>query len=323
VSDDRPHLILGGCGFIGRHVAVLLARGGERVVVAARAPPAFAFPEDVAERISWTPFRMEDADWDSLIEGVGAIHHYAWSSIPASANRNPAADLAVNVTRTLGLLEALRRRGQQGNRVPLIFASSGGTVYGALRRVPARETDELAPLGAHGAGKAAAELYLGVYRNLYGLDCRIARIANPFGAGQDARRGQGAVTTFLNHALAGQPITIWGDGEVVRDYIHIADAAAGLVALARAPHREDRMVFNIASGHGESLNGIIAELRTRLGRPLEVHYEPGRGFDVPISILDVTLAREMLGWSPQLSFAEGVSRTLADLERSAMFSKLD
>jgi UDP-glucose 4-epimerase len=323
VSDNRPHLILGGCGFIGRHVAVLLARGGDRVVVAARAPPAYAFPEDVAERISWVPFRMEDIDWDTLIEGVGAIHHYAWSSIPASANRNPAADLAVNVTRTLGLLEALRRQGQQGKQVPLIFASSGGTVYGALRRVPARETDELAPLGAHGAGKAAAELYLGVYRSLYGLDCRIARIANPFGAGQDPRRGQGAATTFLYRALAGQPITVWGDGEVVRDYIHVADAAAGLVALTRSPRCEGRAVFNIANGKGVSLNAIIAELRTRRGRSLEVHYEPGRGFDVPVSVLDVTLAREVLGWSPRLSFAEGLSRTLADLERSATFSTLD
>ena len=322
MSDDRPHLILGGGGFIGRHVAVLLARAGQPVVVAARTAPPYAFPDDVAERISWTPFRMEEADWDALTEGVAAIHHYAWSSIPATANRNPAADLAVNVTRTLGLLEALRRRGDEGRRVPLVFASSGGTVYGALRRVPARETDELAPLGAHGAGKAAAELYLGVYRSLHGLDCRIARIANPFGAGQDPTRGQGAITTFLHHALSGQPITIWGDGEVVRDYIHIADAAAGLVALARAPRRDGRAVFNIASARGVSLNDIIAELRARLARAIEVRYEPARGFDVPVSVLDVTLARDQLGWGPLLSFAEGMSRTLADLERATAFSTL-
>jgi UDP-glucose 4-epimerase len=322
VSDDRPHLILGGGGFIGRHVAVLLARAGKRVLVAARAAPTFAFPEDVAERISWTPFRMEDVDWDALIDGTASIHHYAWSSIPASANRNPAADLAVNVTRTLGLLEALRRRGGEGTRVPLVFASSGGTVYGALRRVPAHESDELAPLGAHGAGKAAAELYLGVYRGLHGLDCRIARIANPFGAGQDPTRGQGAVTTFVHHALAGRPITIWGDGEVVRDYIHICDAAAGLAALAGVPRPPTSAVFNIASGEGVSLNAIVAALRERLGRPVEVRYEPGRGFDVPVSVLDIARARVELGWAPRLSFAEGVSRTLADLERATAFSTL-
>jgi UDP-glucose 4-epimerase len=207
--------------------------------------------------------------------------------------------------------------------VPLVFASSGGTVYGALRRVPARESDALAPLGAHGAGKAAAELYLGVYRSLHGLDCRVARIANPFGAGQDPTRGQGAATTFLHHALAGRPITIWGDGEVVRDYIHITDTAAGLAALALAPRMEGAAVFNIASGRGVSLNDIVAELKARLHHPIEVRYEPGRGFDVPVSILDVTLARDMLGWSPRVSFAEGVSRTLADLERGTAFSTLD
>ena len=312
--------MLGGCGFIGRHVAVLLARLGHRVVLADRAVPSYAFPAELRARIAWAPFDMASAGWESLIEGAAVVHHYAWTTIPATANADPAADLAVNVGSTLALLDAMRRR---ADRPRLVFASSGGTVYGRLRHVPVHEDHPLAPITAYGVGKAAVELYLGHYRAIYGLDCRVARLANPFGAGQDLARGQGATTTFLHHALNRLPITIWGDGETVRDYIHISDAALGLVALARAPRLDGPWTFNIASGHGVSLNGIVAELEARLGRTLQVHREPGRPFDVPISVLDVSLARVALGWSPRLSFSDGMARTLRDLERRADLSTLD
>ena len=153
----------------------------------------------------------------------------ASGSLPATANANPLGDLLGNVGATVALLDALARRGA----ARVVFASSGGTVYGRLERTPVPEDHRLAPITAYGAGKATAETYLGLYRSLHGLDCRVARIANPYGAGQDLSRGQGAVTTFLHHAITGQPISIWGSGEVVRDYIHISDTARGLVRTLR------------------------------------------------------------------------------------------
>lgn len=313
-EKSLQHLILGGCGFIGKHVAALLAYNGHRVVLADRSPLTCEFPADIRDRISWRSLELATADWDELVDASAVVHHYAWNSIPATANCRPVDDLVANVVPTLALLEALRRRGLEGAPV-VVFASSGGTVYGKLLRVPAHENHPLCPISAYGAGKAAAEHYLGLYRALHGLDCRIARLSNPFGAGQDLSRGQGAVTTFLHRALTRQPIVIWGDGEVVRDYIHVSDAAAGLVALACAPAMEGPSLFNIGSGQGVSLNGIIAELKVRLGRHIEVRYEPARTFDVPINVLDVTLAREALGWAPKLSFSAGIARTLADLAR--------
>jgi UDP-glucose 4-epimerase len=281
--------------------------------------PPFEFPADVRARITWTRFDMAAADWEALITDADVIHHYAWTTIPATANVDPQGDLAANVVPTLALLETLRRR---ASRPRLVFASSGGTVYGRLRHVPASEDHPLAPITAYGAGKAAVELYLGYYRAMYGLDCRAARLANPFGAGQDFTRGQGAATTFLHQALTDRTITIWGDGEAVRDYIHISDAAGGLVALACAPQSDGPWIFNIGSGHGVSLNGIVTELEARLGRKIKVRYEPGRPFDVPISVLDVTLARAVLGWSARLSFSDGMVRTLQDLEQGGAFSNL-
>src|SRR3984893_3095126 len=310
------HLILGGRGFIGRHVALLLAHTGHNVMLADRVRPEYSFPPGVAERLSWQPLEFASADWDALVADAAVVHHYAWTSIPASANNNPFGDLTSNVAGTLALLEALRRRGD----ARIVFASSGRTVYGKLQTIPVSEDHPLMPITAYGAGKAAAEIYLGLYRALHGLDCRVARIANPYGAGQNLARGQGAVTTFVHHALTNQPIVIWGDGEVVRDYIHVTDVATAVVALALRPHLDKFRTFNIGSGTGVSLNGLIAELEKRLNRRLDVRREPARPFDVPISVLDISRARNLRDWVPRLSFAEGIERTISDLAGNAALS---
>ena len=302
------HLILGGCGFIGRAVADLLVADGAGVVLADRVAPG-----PLPAGISYVPFDLATADWDALIAEADVVHHYAWSTIPATANADPAGDLAQNVLPTLALLDAMKRRGAAAPR--MLFTSSGGTVYGRLRRVPVPEDHPLQPITAYGAGKAAVELYIGQSRALHGLDCRVARVSNPFGAGQNVARGQGAVSTFLHKALHDEPIEIWGDGEVMRDYIHISDAAAGLVALAGAEMSDGTHTFNIASGKGASLNGIITEIEHRLGHRLAVRRSAARSFDVPVSILDIGLAEEVLGWRPQLSFADGMALTIKDLTR--------
>lgn len=297
---------------------MVLARAGDTVVIADRVQPAFAFPPDVADLISWQRFELASADWDTLVAETDVVHHYAWTSIPATANANPLGDLISNVGATLSLLDALHRRGQG----KLIFASSGGTVYGKVVETPITEQHPLLPITAYGAGKVAAETYLGLYRALHGIDCRIARISNPFGAGQDIAKGQGAVTKFLHSALNDQEIVIWGDGTVVRDYIHISDVANALVSLAGTPDLGDRYVFNIGSGHGTSLNTIISELAVLLKKTLNVTRVAARSFDVPTNVLDISRASEILRWQPSLGFTDGLVLTLKDLEDEAVFSTL-
>jgi UDP-glucose 4-epimerase len=307
---------LGGCGFIGRHVALELARAGFHVVIADRVQPEFSFPSDAARRISWRRLEFASADWDALLAEAAVVHHYAWTSIPASANHNPFGDLTANISGTLGLLEAMRRKG----RGRLIFPSSGGTVYGKLKTVPVSEDTPLMPITAYGAGKATAEIYFGLYRSLYGIDCRVARISNPYGVGQNVARGQGAVTTFLYHALKKQPIVIWGDGEVVRDYIHVTDVASAMIELALRPSLTEFHTFNIGSGTGISLNRILAEIEKYLNQRLDIRREPGRAFDVPVNVLDVSRARQTLGWVPRLSFADGIARTISEMNENAVLS---
>lgn len=321
------HVILGGCGFIGRHVALALKRRGDDVILADVVEPSAAITASLP-----VEFRRVDPvhpDWEGLTRNAEVVHHYAWTTVPSSANADPLADLDANLRETLRLLETLRRCRQETGTVPrIVFSSSGGTVYGPIRHTPVQESHPYNPINAYGASKAAAEIYLASYRAAHGVDCRIARISNPYGAGQNPARRQGAASTFLFQALAGETISIWGDGSVVRDYIHIADLAAALVALADAPAdrlggMQETPIFNIGSGEGISLNGILDVLRDRLSLAPIVDYQPGRAFDVPVSVLDIAKARRLLNWSPRLSFADGYARMLDDVRSpNPLFSTL-
>lgn len=314
------HVILGGSGFIGRHVALQLARAGHGVLIVDRLPPLAKFPPEFAERIRFVAAELGEADWERLLDGATVVHHYAWASIPASANANAMGDLTTNVMITIAVLDAIRRIGHNST---VVFSSSGGSVYGKLLKTPVSEDHPTAPITAYAAGKATAEIYLGLYRALYGLDCRVARISNPFGAGQDLARGLGAATKFLHCALTDTPIEIWGDGEVVRDYIHIADVAAALTVLAVAPRHAEHSIFNIGSGSGLSLNKIVQHIESHLGRKIQVQYKAGRSFDVAVSVLDISRTQSVLGWSPKLSFAAGVERTFTDLAAGLELSTLN
>lgn len=305
------HLILGGNGFIGRHVALALARSGRSVVLAARQPP-HSLPVDVEPGlVHYVPFDLERADWTTLVQGHSVIHHYAWSSIPATAALDPVNDLNINVRSTLGLLEAMRRHGGQR----LLFASSGGTIYGRLGRKLARENDLARPMSTYGVGKLAAEHYIRVYRLNHGVDGRIARLSNPFGAGQDARRSFGAISNFMKKALSGEPIQIWGNGEIVRDYVYVWDVVRALVALADVHVQDDEApLFNVASGEGVSLNELVVVLSRLVGHELEVQYSSARRFDVPYNVLDASDAYRLLGWKSELTLEEGMRRMLSDLQ---------
>jgi len=321
----KTHLILGGCGFIGRHVALALYQRGDNVVLA-----DVAEPSGLLQKILPVEFRKvgnTPVDWAELVDGVDVIHHYAWTTVPASADANPIADLDSNLREMVSLLEVLRARKTAGKQTEVIFSSSGGTVYGPITRTPVDEEHPFNPTNAYGASKAAAEIYLCYYRKSHGIDCRIARISNPYGAGQNPAKRQGAASTFIFQALEGEQISIWGDGSVVRDYIHISDLIAALVALSDTSEEDisklDKPVFNIGSGVGVSLNDILSVLRNELGLDPQVTYQEGRSFDIPVSVLDISKAQTVLKWQPSLTFSQGYARMLSDLRQSStLFSTL-
>lgn len=183
-----------------------------------------------------------------------------------------------------------------------------GTVYGIPERIPVAEGHPTEPLVSYGIAKLAIEKYLNLYWYLHGLEYSVLRVANPYGERQRVDTAQGAVAVFLSKALAGDPIEIWGDGSVTRDYIYIEDVVDAFIMAMN--HEGEPRVFNIGSGEGRSLNQLLTTIEDLLGRPVERRYLPPRKFDVPVNVLDISRARDVLGWQPRVSFRDGLGRTL-------------
>jgi UDP-glucose 4-epimerase len=312
VKLDVRCLVTGGGGFIGRELVRALLERGHGVRVVNRSPPAGCGLANLL-RAEWRIADLCDEafDWAFLLAGCSVVYHLAWTSLPASSNTAPARDLSENLLAGLRLLEAARVAG----RPRIVFISSGGTVYGRARCLPIGEDHPTRPLCAYGISKLAMENYLTLYRELHGVESVVLRVANAFGPGQDPSRQQGAVAAFLRRAMAGLPLCIWGDGEVVRDYVHVSDVVAALIRAGEAalPANREDPVYNIGSGKGRSLNEVVAAIR-KLGLAVEVAHEPARGFDVPANVLDYTRAADQLGWFPRASFADALEHMAREIE---------
>jgi UDP-glucose 4-epimerase len=241
----------------------------------------------------------------NAIAGCEIIFHLVTASTPASANLDKVVDLTANVASTLHLLDACRETSVKR----VVFVSSGGTIYGIPDQVPTPETSPTNPITAYGISKLAIEKYLGLYEYLYGLEYRVVRVANPFGPYQTAIKNQGVIAAFLRQALTHEPIEMWGDGSITRDYVFIDDVVESLKLAAT--HGGAGRIFNIGSGEGRTLNEIVASINRLLGKEIQVNRRSGRTVDVPVSILDTSFAARELNWYPRTPFEEGLASTIS------------
>ncbi len=297
-------LVTGAAGFIGQALCRALHAQGRQVRAMVRSHPVSPIGPDI-------DYRQLDlakpVDWRSHLEGVDTVYHLAWSTIPASAESAPAHDLSLNVGALIGLLEAA----QHHERIRVVFPSSGGTVYGPSEVLPIPEDHPRHPISAYGVAKLAAESYINFYRVAHGVNSVILRISNPYGPGQNPAKGLGVVTHFARAAAVGRPLTLFGEGLTVRDFVYIDDLVEAM--LSAGEKRAIHGPINIGAGVGHSLCDIIALLEQHFQRPMTVIQKPGRLFDVPACVLDTTRARQYLGWAPRLSFGEGLHRLLAEI----------
>jgi UDP-glucose 4-epimerase len=291
-------LILGGCGFIGRHVVnALTAQHLSVVVLDVHADPSLS-----GARCTYVPGDFSDTTkLDAVMTGHGITHvvHLVSTTLPKSSNEDMPYDVQSNVIQTLRLLDlCVKHRVQR-----LLFMSSGGTVYGAPQQVPVTEDHPNQPLCSYGISKLAIEKYLLLYQHLHGLNSVILRAANPYGPGQNPLSGQGVVANFIHKMHSGQRLEVWGDGETVRDYFYVGDLAD---LTRRALLSSAVGVFNAGSGVGLSLNGLIAVLRQTLDVPADVVYQAARGLDVPAIVLDSSAAFRTFGWRASTPLASGI-----------------
>jgi UDP-glucose 4-epimerase len=286
-------LVIGGSGFIGSHVVDKLLAHQHSVRVFDRRPERFRAP------LSGVDYRFgEFADEMTLVEalsGVDVVYHLISTTVPGTADLDPKTDVRDNLIGTINLLESMQRLGLSR----IFFLSSGGTVYGIPEVVPIPETQALRPINSYGIVKAAIEHYLEMYRRTRGFSPVIVRASNPFGPRQAHSGVQGVISTFLRRILAGEPVEIWGDGAVVRDYLEVGDLSE-LCVRAGTSDREG--AYNGGSGIGLSVNEVVEAVRSVTGAHVKVIYKQGRSVDAPKSVLDCSRAKNDFGWECRTEF---------------------
>lgn len=297
-------IVAGGAGFIGSHIVDdLHARGhdvlaidnlssGRRSNLDVRVP----FVElDLLERERLTKFLV--------VEKPEAVIHLAAQKSVGASVANPINDAHENVIGSLHLLEACRMAGTR----KVVFASTGGALYGDTEQLPTREDHATFPESPYGISKLAVEHYLRFYSQIHGFQTVSLRMANVYGPRQDPLGEAGVVAIFCRRALDRDSVTFFGDGHQTRDYTYVKDAARAFVL---AVEQDQSMTVNIGTGRETTLVQLADRLEAIVGHPIPRSHAEGRPGEIRRSCLDPSLAKISLGWVPRFSLEEGLAETV-------------
>jgi UDP-glucose 4-epimerase len=297
-------VVMGGGGFIGSHLTEALLLRHDRVTVFDKpGAPYLEILLNKGANIILGDFLDPTAVQKALISAE-TVFHLISTTVPKSSIDNPIFDIETNLIGSINLLNLARNAGVN----KIVYASSGGTVYGVPKEIPISEDHPTDPICSYGIIKLAVEKYLRLFWTLSGMNYCILRFSNAYGERQIVNSAQGIISTIIDKELHNKKLTIWGDGSVIRDYIHVSDIVSAFL-LASTDIEEPR-IFNIGSGIGHSVNDIVNTIESLLGKKIDIVYEPGRAYDVPINILNVSLAKKFLGWEPKKILADGIYQTL-------------
>lgn len=265
--------VLGGNGFIGSKFCSLIAQYEEAISF------DICEPSKKIKNIQYVVGDYFDLmSLEEIVKNADIIVHAISLLNPTNSNEKYFIGYSQEVVQLVHLCDFISRYNKK-----LVFLSSGGTVYGDSYHIAVKEDFATNPLNHYGSVKACMENIIRTFRHQVGLQACIARISNPYGEGQDFHKGVGFIDAVVRKGIQGDVIEIWGDGENIRDYIHIDDACRMLYALCKCEVTDD--IYNISTGIGTSQNQIIAYVSHVLG-PLNVVYKDRRLIDARISILD-------------------------------------
>ncbi|NLG17165.1 MAG: NAD-dependent epimerase/dehydratase family protein [Fibrobacter sp.] len=301
-------IVTGANGFIGRHlVKELLSRGHDQIIPLFRSrnvPPGLA---DL--HIEHGSFGDPELLTKTLLRG-DTVFHLGCTSFPAISESSIVNDIEENIIGTVRLIKACC----EAKISRFIFISSGGTVYGKGNCVPFKESDPLLPVNSHGVMKTTVENYIRVHSNLAGLKYVIVRVSNPFGIDEIKERPQGIIDTALRRILINKKMDIWGDGQVVRDFLFIDDLTRALEKIYTSGIYNE--VINIGSGSGTTIKDALIEVENSVGKKLDLNHLPPRPFDLEYNVLDIGKAKKLLGWVPSFKLSEGIIESLRRLTQS-------
>jgi len=309
----RRVLITGGAGFIGSHVADAHLAAGDEVTVLDDLSTGRRENVPARARLVQADIRSPEARALVAEGGFAVLNHHAAQMDVRRSVEDPVFDAGVNL---LGLLNLLQGAHAGGVR-RVVFASSGGTVYGEGDRLPFTETDPKLPASPYGTAKLASEYYLATFTQLYGLEAAVLRYSNVYGPRQNPHGEAGVIAIFSKRIADGAPITIFGDGGQTRDMVYVLDVAEANVRAAAAPlpplRGLDARAWNIGTGVETTVNRLAELLAEGAGRPATIHRAPARTGEILRSALSVEKASRELGWRPRTSLAEGLRATVRSI----------
>lgn len=295
-------VVTGGAGFIGRALTTALVERGCEVGVVDNAPRAEG-GDGTVETLCADVASPRALEWMTAYRPQIIFHLAAQIDVRQSV-ADPAEDARVNVLGTVCVARAATMAAAHA----VIFSSSGGAIYGDAEVVPTAETAECRPLSPYGASKRGAEVLLETIGRLGGMRVAILRYANVYGPGQDARGEGGVVSIFGRGLKSGRTVTINGDGEQTRDFVHVDDVVAANLA---AWDRRAGGCFNIGTGVETSVNSLFASMARLSGSPVQPHHGNPKLGEVRRSCLDVARARDLLGWLARIDLERGLHATLS------------
>jgi UDP-glucose 4-epimerase len=306
----RRVVVSGGAGFIGSHVVRAYLAAGDEVTVLDDLSSGRV--ENLPAGVPLVRVDVRSPEARALVAtgGFAVLNHHAAQMDVRRSVEDPMYDAQVNVLGLLNLLEGARAGGVRR----VVFASSGGTVYGDGASAPTPETAPKLPASPYGTAKLTSEYYLATFAQLFGLEAVALRYSNVYGPRQNPHGEAGVVAIFGKRLQAGEPITIYGNGQQTRDLVYVEDVAAANLLAAERPlpalSSLDARAYNIGTGVETSVNRLAELLAAAAGRSAEIRRAPARAGEIQRSALDVHKAGRELGWHPQVPLPEGLARTL-------------
>jgi UDP-glucose 4-epimerase len=300
--------VTGGAGFIGSHVADALIECGHTVDVLDNLSTGRRWKVPDESRLFELDIRSDaaaslvaDQEYDIL------IHHAAQMDVRRSVE-DPRFDADVNIVGLLNLMQV----GVEHGLERVIFASTGGAIYGEPAYTPQDLDHPLRPVSPYGVAKLASEKYLSYYKNQFGIDTVSLRYANVYGPRQNPNGEAGVVAIFTRSMLEGEQPVIYGDGEQTRDYVYVGDVVRANLA---AVDYDGAGVFNVGTGQETSVNKLFQKLRMITGADVEQHHGPAKPGEQERSVLGYERTTSALDWSPQVALEDGLDRTVKWFEK--------
>jgi len=303
-------LVTGGAGFIGSHVADFFIANGWDVIIVDDLSSGKR--ENIPGEAQFHEIGVNSPEFSRLVSSgkFDAIAHLAAQIDVRKSVADPIADAHSNILGALNLMEALRK---SGATTRVVFTSTGGAVYGDFNTPPNYETNPKDPESPYAIAKLSVEYYLAYYSRVHGREYAALRFGNVYGPRQDPHGEAGVVAIFCGRILNNRSLTVFGDGLQTRDYVYVGDVARAVWLAATRPlpekGRVDARGFNIGTAKGTSVLEVARLLQETAGSAVPIEHAPRRPGEQRESVVNVDKARELLGWAPQLTLAEGLAKT--------------